>query len=476
MSESEVFTKLPLWEQTQYKTFRNWVNINLTQVKSTISQLESDFKNGTRLAQLIEILQKKTIGKWNKEPKRQMQELENLNMAITAIQKDNVKIVNIGSTDLNQGNLKIILGLIWTLIQHYHINQLDFLDEETPILATKNNENVPTLKKEATTIKVKGLKKLNAKDKLLAIVNEIVKPWGYKANNFTTDFQNGKILACLAHTRDPKLTRDPASMGDNNQDNAREALEGLEKLGVPHVMDVIAITEQHDEKSMMTLLGYVIKVLSTRDQVVFGPGEKGNNVETKPVETKPVETKPVETTSNNNQVEEEEELLDDNVQVHSSKTENTNTVVSDLPKLKVDKHSLFNRFVEIGRVVLINYGEYEGKIAAILDVIDANSVLVAGPSSGVPRQPISIKRLQLTDIVVPMRRNPRPKTLEKAWNESRAQEYWDRTSWAQKLASRKRKTEMNDFDRFKALVAHQKRAKLIRAQRKQLQPSKKSKK
>lgn len=75
-----------------------------------------------------------------------------------------------------------------------------------------------------------------------------------------------------------------------------------------------------------------------------------------------------------------------------------------------------------------------------------------------------------------MRRNPRPKTLEKAWNESRAQEYWDRTSWAQKLASRKRKTEMNDFDRFKALVAHQKRAKLIRAQRKQLQPSKKSKK
>jgi len=99
-----------------------------------------------------------------------MQELENLNIAITAIQKDNVKLVNIGSTDINQGDLKIILGLLWTLIHHYHINQLDF-DIELP---NQNNDNKEKPKKEQQ-------KNIGAKDKLLNIINEIIKPWGLHA-------------------------------------------------------------------------------------------------------------------------------------------------------------------------------------------------------------------------------------------------------------------------------------------------------
>lgn len=35
----------------------------------------------------------------------------------------------------------------------------------------------------------------------------------------------------------------------------------------------------------------------------------------------------------------------------------------------------FTRFVEIGRVVLVNYGPDEGKLAVILDVADNNKVL-----------------------------------------------------------------------------------------------------
>jgi len=453
---------LPLWEQTQYKAFRNWVNINIGSLKQSVNNLESDFKNGTKLAQLIEVLQKKTIGKWNKEPKRQMQELENLNMAITAIQKDNVKIVNIGSTDINQGNLKIILGLIWTLIQHYHINQLSFLEGEDLNLSS-STPLTPSSEK-STTKK----DKVNAKDLLLKKVNEYCKPWGYEAKNFTTDFQNGRILQCLAYTHDDSL-RDPAQMGNDNSANVNEALQSLDKFSIPRVMDAQDITERHDEKAMMTLLGYVLKELTNRKQVAFGPkGTQSTQTVTQPTKVQPQKE------------EVEEEILEETSKVHSSKQETstttTSTSSSNLPKLKIDKKALFSRFVEIGRVVLINYGEYEGKIAAILDVIDANSVVVAGPTSGVPRTPISIKRIQLTDIVCPIRRNPRTNTLAKVWNENRIQEQWENTSWGRKLVNRKRKSEMNDFDRFKAVVAHQQRAKLIRAKRKELQPNKKSKK
>ena len=35
---------------------------------------------------------------------------------------------------------------------------------------------------------------------------------------------------------------------------------------------------------------------------------------------------------------------------------------------------MFTRFVEVGRVVLINYGPDNGKLATIIDVVDAKRV------------------------------------------------------------------------------------------------------
>ncbi len=52
----------------------------------------------------------------------------------------------------------------------------------------------------------------------------------------------------------------------------------------------------------------------------------------------------------------------------------------------------FKRFVEVGRVALINYGPDEGKLAVIIDIVDQNKCLVDGPSSGVARQVIPYKR------------------------------------------------------------------------------------
>jgi large subunit ribosomal protein L14e len=67
----------------------------------------------------------------------------------------------------------------------------------------------------------------------------------------------------------------------------------------------------------------------------------------------------------------------------------------------------FKRFVEIGRVALIQYGPDEGKLATIVDVIDHNRVLVDGPEpiTGVHRHAIGIKRIMLTDIKIAAKHN-----------------------------------------------------------------------
>ena len=60
----------------------------------------------------------------------------------------------------------------------------------------------------------------------------------------------------------------------------------------------------------------------------------------------------------------------------------------------------FSKFVEIGRVAVLGDGPDCGKIAAIVNVIDQNRVLLDGPTSGVGRQAYPIKKLQLTPLKV----------------------------------------------------------------------------
>ena len=77
----------------------------------------------------------------------------------------------------------------------------------------------------------------------------------------------------------------------------------------------------------------------------------------------------------------------------------------------------FTRFVEVGRVALVNYGPETGKLCTIIDVVDQTRALIDGPTklTGVSRQIITLKRLSLTDIKVKIGLNARQKSLEKAW-------------------------------------------------------------
>ena len=73
----------------------------------------------------------------------------------------------------------------------------------------------------------------------------------------------------------------------------------------------------------------------------------------------------------------------------------------------------FKKFVEIGRVAVLGQGPDAGKIAAIVNVIDQNRVLIDGPTSGVRRQEYPIKQLELTPIRVKFAFNARSKVVRK---------------------------------------------------------------
>jgi large subunit ribosomal protein L14e len=122
---------------------------------------------------------------------------------------------------------------------------------------------------------------------------------------------------------------------------------------------------------------------------------------------------------------------------------------------KEDKiRMVFTRFVEIGRVCLITYGELEGKLCVILDVIDQNKALVDGPE--IPRQKINFRRISLTDIKMDIKRSIKTGKLDAAWKEQDVDAKWAKTSWAKKRVVKTKRANLTDFQRFKAMVLRKK--------------------
>lgn len=124
-----------------------------------------------------------------------------------------------------------------------------------------------------------------------------------------------------------------------------------------------------------------------------------------------------------------------------------------LQELK-EKHLLFKRFVEPGRLCLIEYGPFFGKICIIVDIITLKRVIVDGPfENGVPRMIIPIKRLRLLDQYVKIKKNTGSKKLKEIVESSKILETFRSSPLGKKMAIRKRREESTDFERFQVLYA-----------------------
>ncbi|KAI3358390.1 hypothetical protein L3Q82_014822, partial [Scortum barcoo] len=114
---------------------------------------------------------------------------------------------------------------------------------------------------------------------------------------------------------------------------------------------------------------------------------------------------------------------------------------------------VFKRFVEIGRVAYVSFGPHAGKLVAIVDVIDQNRALVDGPCTGVKRQSMPFKCMQLTDYVIKVPHSARQKFVRRAWEKATINEKWAQSSWAKKIEAKQKRAKMSDFDRYKVMKA-----------------------
>lgn len=89
------------WVQTQYAVFKNWVNQNLKTRGMELEEFETGFADGIKLINLYEIVAKKKLGRYNKTPKLPNQMLENVTLALKAMEEDGINLISIGKYAFN---------------------------------------------------------------------------------------------------------------------------------------------------------------------------------------------------------------------------------------------------------------------------------------------------------------------------------------------------------------------------------------
>ena len=119
---------------------------------------------------------------------------------------------------------------------------------------------------------------------------------------------------------------------------------------------------------------------------------------------------------------------------------------------------VFKRFVEVGRVIIINYGPLVGKLAVLVDILTTTKVIVQGLKGGVKRQELSLRRVTLTDDKINIKRGAKRDEVYKAIEEYKLEEKYKKSNYAKKVALREKRGSLTDFDRFKVMRLRQKRA------------------
>ncbi|XP_068035128.1 spectrin beta chain, non-erythrocytic 2-like [Anomalospiza imberbis] len=215
-------------EAVQKKTFTKWVNSHLAR-GSHLGDLYSDLRDGRLLLRLLEGLSGETLPRPTRGRMR-IHCLENVEKALRFLREQRVHLENVGSHDIVDGNPRLTLGLVWTIILRFQIQDISVETGDTR-------------------------ERKSAKDALLAWCQ--MKTAGYpnvNVQNFTTSWRDGLAFCALIHRHRPELLDVGSLRGANALHNLQSAFAVAEReLGVTRLLDPEDVAvEQPDERSVLT--------------------------------------------------------------------------------------------------------------------------------------------------------------------------------------------------------------------------------
>ncbi|XP_047667970.1 dystonin isoform X24 [Tachysurus fulvidraco] len=289
-------------DRVQKKTFTKWINQHLLKVRKHVNDLYEDLRDGHNLISLLEVLSGdklprernilKTLrlvssadactveqhGRVQKEEddgggggddyddddkgprekgRMRFHRLQNVQIALDYLKRRQVKLVNIRNDDITDGNPKLTLGLIWTIILHFQISDIHVSGESED---------------------------MTAKERLLLWSQQMTEGYvGVRCDNFTTSWKDGRLFNAIIHKYRPDLVDMSKVSTQSSRTNLEQAFIVAEQLGVARLLDPEDVDiPTPDEKSVITYVSTLYDVFPKVPEGV--EGISANDVDVKWVE------------------------------------------------------------------------------------------------------------------------------------------------------------------------------------------------
>nr|XP_033495769.1 plectin-like [Epinephelus lanceolatus] len=241
-------------DRVQKKTFTKWVNKHLMKAQRHVTDLYEDLRDGHNLISLLEVLSGETLPR--EKGRMRFHKLQNVQIALDFLRHRQVKLVNIRNDDIADGNPKLTLGLIWTIILHFQVSS------------------------SISDIQINGQSEdMTAKEKLLLWSQRMTDGYqNIRCDNFTTSWRDGKLFNAVIHKHYPRLIDMGKVYRQTNLENLEQAFGVAERdLGVTRLLDPEDVDVPHpDEKSIIT---YVSSLYDVMPRVDVHDGVRANELE-----------------------------------------------------------------------------------------------------------------------------------------------------------------------------------------------------
>ncbi|XP_012253400.2 muscle-specific protein 300 kDa isoform X14 [Athalia rosae] len=248
-------------ERVQKKTFVNWINSYLSKrvPPLRVEDLIEDLKDGTRLLALLEVLSGEKLPVERGRNLKRPHFLSNANTALQFLQSKKIKLVNINSSDLVDGRPPVVLGLIWTIILYFQIEEntraLEYLghtwgsQSSLDSLGTQGSAANERRRQSSEKWKQGARKTL-----LQWVTNALPKDAGIHVRDFGESWRDGNAFLAIIDAIRANLVNINAMREASNKSRLETAFQVAEtELGIARLLDPEDVdVPRPDEKSIMT--------------------------------------------------------------------------------------------------------------------------------------------------------------------------------------------------------------------------------
>lgn len=250
------------WTPLQSKVFSRWISSQIDGYENIIIQdVTKDLSNGVILCNLAENLTKQQIyHKWDYQPKKTDDMVQNCDLALDLFQKDGIKIIDISGKDINFNNKKLIFNFLWTLIKHYSIEKSVSNDESSKInnKISETNSNKDQLSLDQTS--------KNQNQLLLSWATNRIKNY----HNIDGLCPYELMLCALLDQYSPEKINYSILDPKNTKNNFNLATKVMKELKIPvyvYFEDLEANEGKIDEKTLLIQLSAIKLVLESKQKV-----------------------------------------------------------------------------------------------------------------------------------------------------------------------------------------------------------------